>query len=121
MPEIIPDIWRKLIYALTYVKIDNDDRKHDKRWGYKEIVKWINGETLLYPTELVDKFSIGGVTCFTLDDFRQLLIEKGENINTLRKFCSNVIDSDGKLNSDFEKWLITLGKQPEIENWKKIL
>ena len=120
LPDTIPSEWRNLVYALTYLNIENNERNHDKRWGHKEIVKWLNGETLLYPTEKIESFAIDDITCLSIDDLREYIQEKGRNRQFLGKICSKLVDSDFKLNPAFEKWLISMGKQPELDKWRSL-
>ena len=37
------------------------------------------------------------------------------------RLCHKLVDYDGKLDAQFEAWLINIGKKEELENWRASL
>ena len=44
-----------------------------------------------------------------------------ESYDDFRNFCYELMNGDGELEAQFESWLICLGKQDEISQWRKAL
>jgi hypothetical protein len=42
-----------------------------------------------------------------------------DSYDTFEDFCGLLIDSHNELNTQFESWLLSLGKSEEVDNWRK--
>jgi len=78
-PDDMPDALKNLITALTYSDISgrNDSRNPNRRWTYKEVKKWCEGEEQVIPGTVVDtKFRFAGKSYEDLSEFGAELLEK---------------------------------------------
>jgi len=55
----------------------------------------------------------------SLTEYMNSLLE--ESYDDFRNFCYELMNGDGELEAQFESWLICLGKQNEISQWRKAL
>lgn len=72
----------------------------------------LSGQKLLY----VGEESFG--TIGELVEHMKKLQE--QSFETLRPFCHSLVEQEGVLAPQFEAWLLTLGKKPELDAWKGI-
>ena len=70
----------------------------------------LSGQKLLFIGE--DTFSTIGEL---VEHMRKL---QEQSFETLRPFCHKLVQQEGVLEPQFEAWLLTLGKKPELDAWK---
>ena len=85
----------------------------DKLLNYYLTAYMLSGKKILY---------VNGMKFNTIDELtshiKKLLMQSYEKFEF---FCHNLIDSEEKLDPQFEAWLLSLNKQKEIEKWKQTL
>lgn len=81
----------------------------------KEIAYYLTG----YMLSGQRTFVLHEITCETVDDLvhiLHMLLSKSET--EFHSLCNQIIDNTGTLSEQFEAWLITLGKQEELQKWR---
>ena len=67
-------------------------------------------------------FSARGQEFHNIDELvffmKKLLGKNNENIDEFKEFCHGLMDQYKELTPAFESWLIALGKQKEITEWR---
>ncbi len=65
-PESMPVLLQDFISALTYYDISYRKNKNNpnRRWTYEEVVKWINGESLIIPGEGIGNVGKGNMPIY---------------------------------------------------------
>ncbi len=67
-------------------------------------------------------FNYKGRKFKTIDKLTEFMNELAKSsYSELKEFCYDLMNGDGELEAQFESWLICLGKQAEISEWKKSL
>ena len=103
---------KELVDAVKALETTSKDRR-DGLISYYQMAYILTGKA-----ELV----IGGRIFSTPEDLAKhmnSLID--ESTEEFEKFSTHLIDSNNKLNEEFEAWLIALGKRDELNDWKQNL
>lgn len=93
----------------SYRAFKNDNRR--KRMNYYLLAYMLSGRKVLYKE---------GNEFQTVDEFTAFLRKKLEkSCDEFEKICHELIDCNDNLDPQFESWLLALGKEKEIEQWRK--
>jgi hypothetical protein len=66
--------------------------------------------------------NIEGQQFRTVGEFAGYMRERlDESFETFERLCHRLVDYDGNLDIQLEMWLITIGKQNELENWRALM
>ena len=71
-PDNFPENLRKLVLGLTYKDISHRNEKDNpnRRWGYDEVKRWLNGENVPVPGELTGTGGAESVTTISFQPYR---------------------------------------------------
>ena len=71
-PDDFPENLRKLVLGLTYKDIShrNERDNHNRRWGYDEVKRWLNGENVPIPGETTGTGVTESTTAPTFQPYR---------------------------------------------------
>ena len=103
---------KEAVDAVKFLEITNTDRK-DGLISYYHAAYLLTGKKELQVED--KKF----YTAEELAEHMKFLLD--DSTEAFEIFSYKLIDSDNKLNEEFEAWLIALGRRDELNNWKQNL
>ncbi len=83
-PKTFPEDLKKLVLGLTYKDISHRNEKDNpnRRWGYDEVRRWLNGEEVPVPGESTKHdlkflpYSFNGISCATPEDLAAAMLKE---------------------------------------------